>query len=87
MIPEMKTNHVTGINLHVLRETVRAIQTSPDLSKCRFGARNTWIDTNHNWRTISTRHHIENRREGIREVDGDLKASTQKYNNIETDLQ
>jgi len=84
MIPETKTNHVTGFNLHILNETVRAIQTDPDLGKCRFGARNTWNDANHNWRSISARHHIENCREVIREVDGDLNASTKKYNNIET---
>ncbi len=81
MTIETKTHHVTGINVRVLNETVQARQTDPDLDKCRFGARNTWIDANHNWRSISARHDIENRREVIREVNEDLKESTKKYNN------
>jgi uncharacterized OsmC-like protein len=47
------SNRVNGINLNVLSETVRAIQGDPELGKCHFRARNTWIDANHNATTIS----------------------------------
>jgi uncharacterized OsmC-like protein len=44
---------VNGINLNVLKETVSAIQGDPDLGKCKFRARNKWIDANHNCTTVS----------------------------------
>ena len=47
------SNRVNGINLNVLNETVRAIQGDPELGKCHFRARNTWIDATHNCTTIS----------------------------------
>jgi hypothetical protein len=47
------SNRVNGINLNVLSETVRAIQGDPELGKCHFRARNTWIDANHNCTTVS----------------------------------
>jgi uncharacterized OsmC-like protein len=53
MTTEENVNHVNGIDLSVLKETVSAIQQDPELGKCRFRARNTWIDANHNCTTIS----------------------------------
>ena len=47
------SNHVNGINLNVLGETVRAIQGDPELGKCHFRARNKWIEGTHNCTTIS----------------------------------
>ncbi len=47
------SNRVNGINLNVLKETVSAIQGDPELGKCKFHARNKWIDANHNCTTIS----------------------------------
>jgi uncharacterized OsmC-like protein len=46
-------NRANGIDLNVLQETVSAIQKDPDLGKCKFRARNKWIDANHNCTTIS----------------------------------
>jgi uncharacterized OsmC-like protein len=46
-------NRANGIDLNVLKETVSAIQNDPDLGKCKFRARNKWIDANHNCTTIS----------------------------------
>jgi len=48
-----KINRVNGINLNALNETVSAIQGDPELGKCKFRARNQWIDANHNRSTIS----------------------------------
>lgn len=53
MATVQSSNRINGINLNVLKETVQAIQGDPDLGKCRFRARNTWIDANHNCTTIS----------------------------------
>jgi uncharacterized OsmC-like protein len=44
---------VNGINMNVLKETVSAIASDPELGKCKFRARNKWIDGNHNCTTIS----------------------------------
>jgi len=84
MTTETNTNQVTGINLHVQQDTVRAIKTDIDLGNCRFGHGIHGMTPIPIGGSISARHHIENRREVIREVDGDLNASTQKYNNSET---
>ncbi len=48
-----KINRTNGIDLNVLKETVGAIQKDPELGKCKFRARNKWIDANHNCTTIS----------------------------------
>ncbi len=53
MLTEETSNRVNGINLNVLKETVGAIQADPELGKCKFRARNKWIDANHNCTTIS----------------------------------
>jgi uncharacterized OsmC-like protein len=45
-------HQVNGVDLDVLKETISAIQKDPDLAKCRFRARNRWIDANHNCTTI-----------------------------------
>jgi len=44
---------VNGIDLSVLKQTIGAIQEDPELAKCRFRARNKWIDANHNRTRIS----------------------------------
>jgi uncharacterized OsmC-like protein len=44
---------VNGIDIEVLKETVGAIQSDPELGKCKFRARNKWIDANHNCTTIT----------------------------------
>jgi uncharacterized OsmC-like protein len=53
MTTDKKSTQINGINLDVLSDTVQAIQKDPDLGKCRFRARNTWLDANHNCSTIS----------------------------------
>ncbi len=53
MTTEENANRVNGINLNVLKETVSAIQGDAELGKCKFRARNKWIDANHNCTTIS----------------------------------
>lgn len=45
-------NRVNGIDLNVLKATINAIQEDPELGKCKFRARNKWIDANHNSTTI-----------------------------------
>ncbi len=47
---------VNGIDLCVLQETVGAIKNEPELGKCRFRARNRWIDAAHNCSTITGFH-------------------------------
>jgi uncharacterized OsmC-like protein len=44
---------VNGIDLSVLEETVGAIREDPELARCRFRARNKWIDATHNCSTIT----------------------------------
>lgn len=44
---------VNGINLDILAETVNAIKNDPELGKCTFRARNTWIAGGHNCTTIT----------------------------------
>ena len=51
-----KINRTNGIDLNILGETVNAIQKDPDRGKCKFRARNKWIDANHNCTTISGFH-------------------------------
>lgn len=53
MVTVQSSNRVNGLNLDVLNETVQAIQGDPELGKCHFRARNTWIDANHNCTTVS----------------------------------
>jgi uncharacterized OsmC-like protein len=53
MPAELKVDHVNGIDLNVLSETVNALKKDPELGKCRFRARNRWIGANHNCTTIS----------------------------------
>lgn len=44
---------VNGIHLETLQGTVQAIEQDPELGKCRFRARNTWLDGNRNCTTVS----------------------------------
>lgn len=53
MATEITTDRVNGINLNVLTETVNAIRKDPELGKCRFRARNKWVEGNHNCTTVS----------------------------------
>ncbi|MBE9046560.1 OsmC family protein [Pleurocapsales cyanobacterium LEGE 10410] len=53
MTVKTDTNRINGINLDILNETVNAIQNDPELGKCKFRARNKWIDANHNCTTIT----------------------------------
>jgi len=53
MDPEARTDHINGIDLTVLNETVDAIRNDPELGNCKFRARNRWIDANQNCTTIS----------------------------------
>ena len=53
MTPMDSDKRVNGINVNVLAETVNAIKSDPELAKCRFRARNKWIDAAHNCSTIT----------------------------------
>lgn len=53
MLAAETTNRVNGINLNVLKETVRAIQADPELGQCHFRVSNTWLDANHNCTTVT----------------------------------
>jgi hypothetical protein len=53
MTTENTSNRVNGVDLNVLNETVQAIQSDPKLGKCRFRARNKWIDATRNCSTVS----------------------------------
>ena len=47
------TERVNGVDLSILTETVNAIRKDPELGKCRFRARNKWVDGNHNFTTVT----------------------------------
>jgi uncharacterized OsmC-like protein len=53
MATEIKTDSVNGIDLSVLTETVNAIRKDPELGKCRFRARNKWVEGNQNCTMVS----------------------------------
>ncbi|MBN2242568.1 MAG: OsmC family protein [Acidobacteria bacterium] len=53
MATEITTDRVNGIDLSVLAETVQAIRKDPGLGKCRFRARNKWVEGNHNCTTVT----------------------------------
>ena len=53
MATELKANYVNGIDMSVLSETVNAVQKDPALGKCRFRARNKWINASHNCTVVS----------------------------------
>lgn len=46
-------DRVNGINLNVLTETINAVRKDPELGKCRFRARNKWVEGNHNRTVVS----------------------------------
>jgi uncharacterized OsmC-like protein len=53
MMAEQQTiSKVNGIDMEVLQKTVSAIEHDPELGKCKFRARNKWIDANHNCTAI-----------------------------------
>ena len=43
-----RVNLVNGINIDALQETVGAVQQDPQRGRCKFRARNKWMDGNHN---------------------------------------
>ena len=53
MTLEEDTKRINGINLNILNETVNAIKDDPELGKCKFRARNKWIDAAHNCTTVT----------------------------------
>lgn len=53
MATETIADRVNGIDLNVLTKTVTAIGKDPELGKCRFRARNKWVEGNHNCTTVS----------------------------------
>jgi uncharacterized OsmC-like protein len=44
---------INGIHMETLQGTVHAIEQEPELGKCKFRARNTWLGGNHNCTTIT----------------------------------
>ena len=48
MAEQQTINKVNGIDMEVLQKTVSAVENDPELGKCRFQARNKWIDAGHN---------------------------------------
>jgi uncharacterized OsmC-like protein len=44
---------VNGIHMETLQGTVNAIEQDPDLGACKFRARNTWLNGNHNRTTVT----------------------------------
>jgi uncharacterized OsmC-like protein len=62
MSEQMKSGHtrsndngatINGIELETLQGTVNAIEQEPELGRCKFRARNTWLGGNHNCSTIT----------------------------------
>ena len=51
MTEQRTMNKVNGIDMEVLQTTISNIKHDPDLAKCRFHAKNKWIEGNQN-RTI-----------------------------------
>ena len=49
-----QTNCVNGINLDILKDTVKSIEHDADLGKCRFHVHNHWSDATHNYSTITS---------------------------------
>lgn len=47
-----KNNRINGIDLDVLTGTVNAVSENSDLGKCKFRARNKWIDGGQNCSTV-----------------------------------
>ena len=47
-------NHINGIDLDVITETVRAISHDPDLGKFRFHIQNKWTEATKNCSTITS---------------------------------
>lgn len=47
------TDRINGLDMSVLTETVHAISKDPELGKCKFRARNKWVEGNHNRTTVS----------------------------------
>ena len=45
-------NVVNGLDLTILKDTVQAVSNEPDLGKCHFRAKNTWLGGSKNASTI-----------------------------------
>jgi uncharacterized OsmC-like protein len=44
---------VNGVDLEILKGTVQAVADDPELGKCHFRARNTWLGGTHNSTTVT----------------------------------
>jgi uncharacterized OsmC-like protein len=53
MATELKLDSINGVDLNILNETVSALKKDPELGKCKFRARNKWINANHNCTVVS----------------------------------
>jgi uncharacterized OsmC-like protein len=53
MATEITVDSVNGLNMNVLTGTINAIKKDPELGKCRFRARNKWVDANQNRTTVT----------------------------------
>jgi uncharacterized OsmC-like protein len=53
MATEVMADRVNGLNMNVLTGTINAIKKDPELGKCRFRARNKWVDANQNRTTVT----------------------------------
>jgi uncharacterized OsmC-like protein len=49
----MNDGTVNGIHMETLQGTVNAIEQDPELGQCKFRARNTWLNGNHNRTTVT----------------------------------
>ena len=50
---DTRTHVVNGVDLEVLQGTVQAIESEPELGKCKFRATNQWLGGAHNCTTVS----------------------------------
>ncbi|MCK8515015.1 OsmC family protein [Methylonatrum kenyense] len=57
------TNHVNGVDVMALSDTIQAVRQDPGLAEFRFRASNRWIDCGHNRSTVQAFH-------GCRQEDG-----------------
>ena len=53
MTVKERVNLVNGIDIDALQETIAAIQHEPQRGRCKFRAKNKWVDGNHNRSTIT----------------------------------
>ena len=54
MADQQTINEINGIDLDVLQNTVKAIEQNPELAKCKFRTKNTWISGTQSKSTIKS---------------------------------